>query len=157
MRNVADCAAAPRNCSMDGKPLRLAVDTNLLLDLADRDEDVLDAVAVIEQRLAQTEWLVSPAVLDELTFLTDSGDTLEVRESATLSFQQLQGAGRFRPLLDIPFPASQVEEVANAIRGRELVPVQELHDSRILAEAAFLECAILLTSDNHLRGVDHEL
>jgi hypothetical protein len=48
---------------MDAKPLRLAADTNLLLDLADRDEDVLDAVAVIEQRLPQAGWLVSPSVL----------------------------------------------------------------------------------------------
>jgi hypothetical protein len=62
---------------MEAKPLRLAGDTNLLLDLADRDEDVLDAVAVIDQRLPKADWLVSPSVLDELAFLADSGDTLQ--------------------------------------------------------------------------------
>jgi hypothetical protein len=36
------------------------------------------------------------------------------------------------------------------------LPEEEVHDSLILAEAALLECVVLLTSDHHLRGVDHE-
>ena len=142
---------------MEAKPLRLAGDTNLLLDLADSDEDVLDAVAVIEQRLPQTEWLVSPSVLDELAFLTDSGATLQLRQSARLAFQQLQSGDRFRAILDLPFPPDFIKRVADEIRQRELVPAAEVHDSWVLAEAAFLQCAILLTSDAHLRGMDHEL
>ena len=34
--------------------------------------------------------------------------------------------------------------------------VKEVHDSLILAEAALLDCGLLLTSDQHLRGIDHE-
>lgn len=105
MPNAAGCASAPPNCSMDAKSLRLAADTNLLLDLADQDEDVLDAVAVIEQRLPEADWLVSPSVLGELAFLADSGDTPKLRQSATRAFQNLQSGQRFRPLLDTPFPA----------------------------------------------------
>ena len=142
---------------MDAKPLRLAADTNLLLDLADRDEDVLDALAVIEQRLPQGDWLVSPSVLDELAFLADSGDTPQLRQSARLAFRQLRTGHRFRALLDLPFPSDCIKQVADALRRRELVPAAEVHDSRVLAEAAFLQCALLLTSDAHLRGVDHEL
>ena len=142
---------------MDAKPLRLAADTNLLLDLADRDEDVLDAVAVIDQRLPEADWLVSPSVLDELAFLSDSGDTPALRQSASRAFQNLQSGQRFRPLLDLPFPADYIKQVAAKIRHRQLVPGEEVHDSLVLAEAAFLECALLVTSDAHLRGVDHEL
>lgn len=142
---------------MEAKPPRLAGDTNLLLDLADGDEDVLDAVAIIGQRLPQAEWLVSPSVLDELAFLTDSGDTLQLRQSARIAFQQLQSGDRFRAILDLPFPHDFIKRVADEIRQRELVPAAEVHDSRVLAEAAFLQCALLLTSDAHLRGVDHEL
>ena len=142
---------------MEAKPLRLAADTNLLLDLADRDEDVLDAVAVIDQRLPKADWLVSPSVLDELAFLADSGDTLQLRQSARAAFQQLQSADRFRAMLDLPFPSDLIRRVADEIRQRELVPAAETHDSWVLAEAAFLQCALLLTSDAHLRGVDHEL
>jgi len=67
---------------MEAKPLRLAADTNLLLDLAAGYEDVLDAIAAIDQRMPQADWLVSPSMLDELAFLTDSGNTLQLRQSA---------------------------------------------------------------------------
>jgi len=49
-----------------------------------------------------------------------------------------------------------VDEVASEIRSRGLLPGQEVHDSLILAEAALLDCGLLLTSDEHLRGIDHE-
>jgi len=128
---------------MAAKPLRLAADTNLLLDLADCDEDVLDAVAVIERRLPQADWLVPPSVLDELAFLTDSGDTAQLRHSARLAFQQLESGHPFRALLEIPFPSDYLKQVADEIRYREIIPAAEVHDSRVLAEAAFLECALL--------------
>lgn len=51
------------------RPLRLAADTNLLLDWADKVESVLDALAVIEERLPQAEQFVTPSTLDELAFL----------------------------------------------------------------------------------------
>jgi hypothetical protein len=142
---------------METKPLRLAGDTNLLLDLADSDEDVLDAVAVIDQRLSQADWLISPSVLDELAFLTDSGDTPQLRQSARVAYQQLQSGKRFRAILELPFPSDVIKQVADEIRQRELLPAAEVHDSWVLAEAAFLQCPLLLTSDSHLRGVDHEL
>ena len=135
----------------------MAGDTNVLLDLAEGDEDVLDAVAVIHQRLPHAQWMVSPSVLEELAFLTDSGDTVQLRQSARLAFQQLQSGDRFRAILDLPFPSDLIMRVADEIRQRELVPAAEAHDSRVLAEAAFLQCALLLTNDAHLRGVDHEL
>jgi predicted nucleic acid-binding protein len=142
---------------MGATPLRLAGDTNLLLDLADGDEEVLDAVALIDQRLPQADWLVSPSVLDELAFLTESGDTLPLRQSASVAFRQLRSGRRFRAMLDLPFPSNFIEQVADEIRQRELIPAGEVHDSWVLAEAALLQCALLLTSDAHLRGVDHEL
>jgi rRNA-processing protein FCF1 len=142
---------------MEAKPLRLAGDTNLLLDLAESDEDVLDAMAVIDQRMPDAEWLVSPSVLDELAYLTDSGDTTELRQSAQAAFQQLESGERFRAILDLPFPSDFINRVAGEIRQRALIPTEEMHDSRILAEAASLQCALLLTNDAHLRGVDHEL
>ncbi len=42
------------------KSLRLAVDTNVLLDWAEGVESVLDALAVIEKRLPETDKLVVP-------------------------------------------------------------------------------------------------
>jgi hypothetical protein len=43
-----------------------------------------------------------------------------------------------------------------ALRELRLVPEDEVRDSLILAEAGLLNCSILLSSDEHLRGVDFE-
>ena len=48
------------------KPLRLAVDTNVLLDLADEVDDILDAASVIDDRLPDADKLVPSSVLEEL-------------------------------------------------------------------------------------------
>src|ERR1700722_16675898 len=142
---------------MEAKPLRLAGDTNLLIDLAAGDEGVLDAIAVIDQRVPEADWLISPSVLDELAFLTDSGDTLQLRQFAKVAFQQLQRGDRFRAVLDLPFPSEFIQRLADEIRRRELIPAEEVHDSWGLAEEALFPSALLLTSGAHLRWVEHEL
>ena len=69
----------PQNCFTGMKPLRIAVDTNLLLDLADEAEDVLDALAIIDRRLPEADRLVTPNVLDELAYLCDRGCSRQLR------------------------------------------------------------------------------
>ncbi len=139
------------------KPLRLAVDTNVLLDLAEGVESVVDALAVIEQRLPEVDKLVVPSVLDELAFLCDSGQTAHVRHLAQEAIRLLRRGEQFRPLLELPFSADRVEEVAAELRKRGLLPSEEVHDALILAEAALLDCGLLLSSDEHLCGIDHPL
>ena len=139
------------------KLLRLAADTNVLLDLAEGVESVLDALSVIEQRLPEADKLVVPSVLDELAFLCNSGQTPRVRKLAQEAIRLLRSARRFRPLLELPFPTELGEEIASELRTRGLLPAAEVHDALILAEAALLGCGMLLTSDEHLRGIDHEL
>lgn len=63
---------------------------------------------------------------------------------------------RFRPFLELPFPPETVEEIAGEIRRGRLLPEEEIHDARILAEAVLMNCGILLTSDEHLRSIEHE-
>jgi predicted nucleic acid-binding protein len=138
------------------KPLRLAADTHVLLDLVERVENVLDALATIDQRLPNADRLVTPSVLDELAFLSDSGQTRQVRAAARKAIQGLRDEHRFRPLLELPLPPDSAEELAAEIRRRRLLPAEEIHDYLILGETALLGCGILLTSDEHLRSIDHE-
>jgi predicted nucleic acid-binding protein len=138
------------------KPLRLAVDTNVLLDFAAGVDSVLDAFSLLDQRLPDKDALVVPSVLEELAYLCDSGATNEVRESAFQALKLVREQGRFRPMLELACAPVLVNEIAREIRGRGLLPAQEVHDSLILAETALLACGLLLTSDEHLRGVDHE-
>jgi hypothetical protein len=72
------------------KPLRLAVDTNVLLDLADGVEAVVDAFDLLDQRLPEKDVVVLPSVLDELAFLCDSGDSERVRQSALRAIGLIQ-------------------------------------------------------------------
>ena len=138
------------------KPLRLAVDTNVLLDLAAGVHAVLDSLSLVEERSAGHDIVVLPSVLDELAFLSDSGDTALVRQSAMEAIRLVRQDDRFRPLLDLACHPTFVPEVAAQIRSQGLLPPREVHDSFILAEAAVIGCGLLLTSDEHLRGVDHE-
>jgi hypothetical protein len=66
VRSGNGCAGAPPNCFRAVKPSRLAVDTNILLDLADEVDGVLDAASVIDNRLPQADKLMTPSVLVEL-------------------------------------------------------------------------------------------
>ncbi len=137
-------------------PLRLAVDTNVLLDVAEGVESAVDALALIQQRLPETDKLVVPSVLDELAFLCESGHTQRLRHCARSALRSLREGKTFRPLLELPYPAAVVEEVAAAMRSRGLLPAEEVQDALILAETALLGCGMLLTSDAHLRDIDHE-
>jgi predicted nucleic acid-binding protein len=138
------------------KPSRLAVDSNVLLDIADGVDDVLDAADVIAERLPDAEQLVTPSVLDELAYLADSGLTPQVRRSAGLAIQLLRNKDRFRPILELPFAPEKTGELAKEFRRRQLLPNEEIYDSLILAETVLLDCGILLTSDEHLRSIDHQ-
>ena len=42
------------------------------------------------------------------------------------------------------------------IAAKDLVAAEEMNDSIIIAEAALLECRMLLSGDAHLRGVDFQ-
>ena len=37
-----------------------------------------------------------------------------------------------------------------------MIPGEEVNDSLVLTESALLGCSMLLTSDEHLRGIDFE-
>ena len=99
---------------------------------------------------------MTPSTLDELAYLCDSGHSEPVRLSARRAMRRLREESCFRPLLELPYPAETIESVARELRRPGLLPTAEVHDSLILAEAALLDCGILLTSDAHLRGLDHE-
>ena len=141
---------------MDVKPSRLVVDTNVLIDIADEVDEVLTAIDIISLRLPAAEQLVTPVVLDELAFLADFGQTASLRASAGTVFDLLRNKSRFRPILELPFASEQAELLAREFRHRKLLPAGEIHDSLILAESILLDCNILLTSDEHLRSIDHQ-
>jgi len=132
----------------------VAVDTNVPLDLAEEVGDVVDAVAVIRERIAAVRLIAPPTVILELAYLSEFAEEENVRANAQTALRSLASKWRIQPVNLVPVDHGIVEAIAAKIRARGLLPEEEMHDALILAESAVLECSILLTSDAHLRAVD---
>jgi predicted nucleic acid-binding protein len=135
----------------------VAVDTNLLLDLAVPKDKAHDAIAIFRQRVPGVEFVVVPTAIDELAYISENGDTEAHRTLALTALQKLVHVWKFRPLDFIPVGHGIIEAVAGKLRGNGLIPAKEVNDSYILAEAALANCTILITSDEHIRGADPTL
>jgi predicted nucleic acid-binding protein len=133
----------------------IAVDTNVALDLADDKEHALDALEVVRRRLKPGRILVTPTVFQELAFLADGSATVAEREQARRALHGLAGRGLELVNL-VPVGHGIVERIADKLQNAGLLPAEEYNDGLILAEAALLNCAILLTGDAHLRGLDFQ-
>ena len=136
------------------RPQLVAVDTNVLFDLANGLDDVVEAVSAIGERLRGARFLIPPTVQHEVAnwALRGHGPTREAARKAIL-------LGQSWPIV----PANLIavghgiaERIAGRIRGQRLIPDEEVNDSLLLAESALLGCSMLLTSDEHLRGIDFE-
>jgi predicted nucleic acid-binding protein len=131
----------------------VAVDTNVLLDLAAEDEACWDCMDTMKARRELPRWVILPTVLQELAHLVDHGETAEVQELALTALQSLLSWG-FEPLDLQPVGHGIVERIGDEIRSRGLIPARERNDSFIIAEAALCDCDILISSDSPVYGVD---
>ncbi len=132
----------------------VAVDANVLFHLAAGLDDVVDSVRIIRQRLREVRLILPPTVQPQLGKLAFHG-TGRKSESARKAIG-LSQAWRIVPVNLLPVRHGIAERIAHRIRERHLIPDQEVNDSLIVAESALLGCSILLTSDEHLRGIDFE-
>jgi hypothetical protein len=133
----------------------IAVDTNVPLDLAEEKARVLDALEIIRRRLQPGRVLVPPTVFQELVFLADTADTRAERERARRALKNL-AHWKLDPVNLVPVGHGIVERIAAALEEARLIPAEEHNDALILAETSLLECAILLSGDGHLRGLDFQ-
>ena len=127
----------------------LAVDTNVLLDQALENADVLDALEVIRERLNEARFLVTSTVIEELSRLAFRGETTGDRAAATTALQSMTAWG-YEPLNIIPVDRGIAEQISFKLRARGIIPEEEQNDAAIVAEAALIGCSILLSSDGHL-------
>lgn len=132
----------------------IAVDSNVLFDLALRQDDVVDSVSLIRERLPLAKFLMPPTVLQEVASWALQGD-IDKQAVARNAIETAKSL-RIIPVNLISVPSGISARVAARLREVELLPEQEVHDSLIVAESALLGCSILLTSDEHLRGIDFQ-
>lgn len=136
-------------------PALVAIDTNVALDFSDGREVVVDSLATIRKRIKDCALYLPPTALIELGHAAEFGETNDKRAAAK-NFLRQHRAWHFRLVHFVPAGQARVNQLAEALRERGLLPAHEINDSFVLAESALLGCTMLLTSDEHLRGVDFE-
>jgi rRNA-processing protein FCF1 len=138
---------------MPNPPL-IAVDTNVLIDLAEDDEIVIDCFSTIRRKFANAPIIVPPTVIGELADIATDGNTKEEKESAFKALRSIRGKWGFHPMNCVPVGHGIIEETARKIRAAGLIPDEEIHDSFVIAESALANVTLLLSSDGHMRDID---
>jgi rRNA-processing protein FCF1 len=136
------------------RPQLVAVDANVLFDLADGSDDIVDSVSLIRGRLRDARFVIPPTVQHELANWALQGEGRQ-REAARKAIQ-LGRSWWIVPVNLIAVRHGIAGLIAERIRQQGLIPDEEVNDSLALAESALLGCSILPTSDEHLRGIDFE-
>jgi hypothetical protein len=115
----------------------------------------MDALSTLCRRLDPQRLLITPTVFQELVYLADAGDTVDDRRKAARAMQCL-AKWKLDLVNIVPVGYGLVEQIADRFQEIGLLPAEEHNDGLILAEAALLDCAILLSGDAHLRGIDFQ-
>ena len=89
----------------------------------------------------------------ELAYLAAFADEPETRRAAATFLRRHREWG-CQLVNHVTRGEEFVERVARALRSDDLLPASEVNDSVILVEAAALNASLLVTTDEHLRGVD---
>ena len=133
----------------------IAVDANVVMDLGGESESVMDALATIRRRLPSSHIIIPPTAKLELIHIAREGDTTDDREAAAKGIIAARRLG-IVPVNLMPVGHGIVELVAEKLRIANLIPDSEVNDSELLAESAFIGARLLLSSDEHLRGINFE-
>jgi hypothetical protein len=128
----------------------LAVDSNLLFDLAEKKDFALTFLEVAKEKNYTLN--LPPTVVQELTFAAFHKSGVE-QKLALAALQNLRGWGI------VPFDLAAVEhgiteQFARRLHELKLLPEAELHDGLILAETGLAGIPLLVTSDKHLLDIE---
>lgn len=135
----------------------VAVDTNVLLDFADKSEVVIDCLGTIKKRLSNPKIIVLPTVILELIDIAECDDDAGLKFLAQLSLASILEPWCFLPVNCVPVGHGIVEQIGRKIREKGLIPDEEIHDSFVIAEAALYGAAILISSDWHIKDIDQRM
>ncbi|MHB8524117.1 MAG: type II toxin-antitoxin system VapC family toxin [Limisphaerales bacterium] len=139
--------------AVQGHGKQFALDANLLFDLAAEKDFAHTFREVFQERGYQ--FRVPPTVIQEIAYaaLHKSG------EEQHLAFKSLQS---MRSWGLVPYDLKSVghgisEQFSRKLMGKGLLPTTEFNDGVILAETSLASIPVLVTSDEHLLGIDRDL
>jgi predicted nucleic acid-binding protein len=133
------------------KPKPLALDSNILIDLADG----LDAAHTFREEFQNRGYslMVPPTVVTELTLMATKDHA-----RASLARRALQSLREWeiQPYDLRSVSRGMTDEFVRRLIERDLLPRDEFNDGAILAETSLAEIPVLVTSDRHLLDIPHE-
>ena len=132
---------------------QIALDTNVLLDYANDQDFVIECFVAIKKHLPDSQIFILPTVIDELNHHAKRRG-----QEGRLALKALKTilVWGFKPISVVPVGNGIVEETARKIRSAGLLPDEEINDSFIIAEAALANVGILISSDSHLKDINHK-
>ncbi len=134
-------------------PKRLALDTNVVLDLAaglDAAHDFKDAFQARGYSL-----LLPPTAVVELHDAFENGATASKRDLARRALLKVR-AWDIVPVDLTGLELALAERFAARLHAASLLPEEEVNDALILAEASLARVPLLVTSDRHLLDIDED-
>ena len=132
------------------RPKRLALDTNVLTDLAAGESFAKSFVEKYQAR--GYDLRVPPTVLIELAYFATRGDG-EKQRLAEIALKAMRG-WRIAPILMSDIERQHRENFVTYVQDRGLLPPREEHDALILAEVSVSDFNALVTSDGPLLEAD---
>src|SRR5476649_1944384 len=103
----------------------VAVDANVLLDLADDSSPVWDAIGTIRKRLKGARIIVTSSVAEEVVWLAEHGSSPACKAAALKALTSLSSAWKFELVDFVAVGHGIIEEHARKIRLAGLIPVEE--------------------------------
>ena len=129
---------------------QLALDTNLLLDLAEEKDWAQDFRE--EFQTCGYTLRIGPTVVMELEWLASSGK--EAQRTYAGRAAERVSAWRITPFELSAIDQAIAERFGDALLELSLIPDDEFNDGLILAESSLAEIPLLVTSDKHLLDID---
>ncbi len=142
----------PRSMAASRKK-SLALDTNLLLDLAEGS----DFAHAFREEFAGRGYslIIPPTVLAELEALVRAGRTPQC-EFANTAMEKL-AAWECQPFMLSATKLAMAHRFAERLLDLRLIPETERNDGKILAQTSLVQIPLLVTSDKHLLDNDEEV
>ncbi len=130
----------------------LALDTNLLLDLAGEKDFAHEFREEFSSR--GYSLLVPPTVVAELAFFASLKDAPQ-HEIANTALENF-GVWKCQPISLSSIQLSIAIRFADRLIDSSLIPETEQNDGKILAQTSLAKIPLLVTSDKHLLDVDED-
>ncbi|MEK7677261.1 MAG: type II toxin-antitoxin system VapC family toxin [Verrucomicrobiota bacterium] len=131
----------------------MALDTNVLFDLADGKDFATTVLEVLAEERATVK--VCPTVILEIEYEISHPASLQKGRRAEQAFKCFRTYG-ITPFTLAPVQHALAQRFSTSLQDAGVLPHGEFHDGCVLAEAALCPLEFLLTSDRHLLSINSE-